>query len=204
MIPVEEGHLWRIQNVMTAKITKNPEQEQKMRLFVAIPFSDAFKKTLGDIMWELKNRGVEGNFTPPERLHMTICFIGESSRSEEIIDALRGITWKPFSLTLSELGHFKDLIWIGTNDCPELHVLVKKIRTALAEIGVCFDQKPFKPHITLVRKSNKFVSNQDCGENLSSGGITSTHVETISLMRSDRVAGRLIYTRLCNLNISSL
>lgn len=189
---------------MTAKITKKPEQEQKMRLFVAIPFSDAFKKTLGDMMRELKNRGVEGNFTPPERLHMTICFIGESSRSEEIIDALRGITWKPFSLTLSELGHFKDLIWIGTNDCPELHVLVKKIRTALAEIGVCFDQKPFKPHITLVRKSNKFVSNQDCGENLSSGGITSTHVETISLMRSDRVAGRLIYTRLCNLNISSL
>lgn len=201
MIPVEEGHLWRIQNVMTAKITKNPEQEQKMRLFVAIPFSDAFKKTLGDIMWELKNRGVEGNFTPPERLHMTICFIGESSRSEEIIDALRGITWKPFSLTLSELGHFKDLIWIGTNDCPELHVLVQDIRNALAKIGVGFDQKPFKPHITLVRKSNKFVSDQDCGGNLSSCAGSTLRVKTISLMRSDRIAGKLVYKEIHSLNM---
>lgn len=160
-----------------------------MRLFVAVNFSDDFKKSLIEIMHELKKQGVQGNFTAVDRLHMTLCFIGETHEVQTIKSALQGISFKPFELGLSEIGNFRDLIWLGTKNNQKMSTLVKEIRTALENAGIEFDNKPFKPHITLIRKSNGKKADIKLPD-------IKMKVNRISLMNSSQVNGKLVYTEI--------
>ena len=47
-----------------------------MRLFIAIELSDGLRNGLTQIQASLKRRGVRGNFTPMENLHLTLAFFG--------------------------------------------------------------------------------------------------------------------------------
>ena len=47
------------------------------RIFIAIRFDEAFKKTLVGLQNALRAKGVSGNFCPYGNLHMTLAFIGE-------------------------------------------------------------------------------------------------------------------------------
>lgn len=164
-----------------------------MRLFVAIHFSDEFKKTLIEVMHELKRQGVQGNFTSVEHLHMTLCFIGETKEVQKVKEALKRVTFKPFELALSEIGNFRDLIWVGTKNNQKMSALVKDIRTSLEQEGIAFDAKPFKPHITLIRKSNgKKVQIKLPDVKLK--------VDKISLMNSAQINGKLIYKEISSIS----
>ena len=55
-----------------------------MRLFIAINFSPSFKKAILSSAQQLRDRGVRGNFTREENLHLTLAFIGESDRVNDI------------------------------------------------------------------------------------------------------------------------
>ncbi len=84
-----------------------------MRLFVAIRLSDEMKKDITGTMHALKQLGVKGSYVPTDNLHLTLAFIGETKEPEKVKEALAGIAVKPFRLTLSEMGNFGDLLWIG-------------------------------------------------------------------------------------------
>lgn len=157
-----------------------------MRLFVAINFNEEFKKALIEIMHELKKQGVQGNFTSVDHLHMTLCFIGETKEVQRAKDALQRVTFKPFELALSEIGNFRDLIWIGTKNNQKMSALVKDIRSSLQYEKIVFDDKPFKPHITLIRKSNGKKPQIKLPD-------VKMKVDKISLMNSAQINGKLTY-----------
>ena len=48
-----------------------------MRLFIAIRLSDDMRRALLAAQDALRKRGVRGNYTKPENLHLTLAFIGE-------------------------------------------------------------------------------------------------------------------------------
>ena len=48
-----------------------------MRCFIAIEFDENTRNTLASIQNELKNQGVQGNYTRIENLHLTLKFLGE-------------------------------------------------------------------------------------------------------------------------------
>ncbi|MCR4658330.1 MAG: hypothetical protein K5770_19185 [Lachnospiraceae bacterium] len=54
-----------------------------MRLFIAIQFGENILDALTDIQSDLKSRGVTGNYTRRENLHITLAFIGDYGNTEE-------------------------------------------------------------------------------------------------------------------------
>lgn len=89
-----------------------------MRLFVAICFSDEIKALLSSVCQKLKTQSLSGNFTRPENLHMTLAFIGESNRVAAVKSAMQQCTGAPFKLSLSGVGRFGDLWWVGIEKIP--------------------------------------------------------------------------------------
>lgn len=124
-----------------------------VRLFVAIELSDEMKTSITKTMHELKQKGVKGNYIPMKNLHLTLAFIGERDDVGEVKDALRSISFKPFRLSLSDMGNFGNLLWVGMKGNQGLSGVAKAVREALDGAGIDYDRKKFTPHITIVRKA---------------------------------------------------
>lgn len=124
-----------------------------MRLFIAILLDKEMKNALRGIQNGFCRRGVEGNYTPPENLHLTLAFIGEYPDADAVREAMETLRFEPLTLKLGGVGAFGDLWWAGLEENPQLDALVRQLRRALAERGIPFDRKSFRPHITLLRRS---------------------------------------------------
>ena len=125
-----------------------------MRLFVAIQLSEEIKKSITGTLHDLKQKGVKGNYVPMQNLHLTLAFIGETKDPGAVKDALKKMSFKPFKLSLSELGNFGSLIWVGMKGNQGLSAAAKSVREALDAAGIEYDRKEFTPHITLIRKAS--------------------------------------------------
>lgn len=147
-----------------------------MRLFIAIPLAQHLKTAITRTQVVLRTRGVQGNFTPEENLHLTLAFIGEYPDPEPVMDGL---------------GAFHQVWWAGIRENPELDAYVKRLRHALAEAGIPYDRKQLSPHITLVRKPAGRGEEALGGLHFDGENMT---VERISLFRSDRGKRGMIYT----------
>lgn len=159
-----------------------------MRLFIAINFSKEVKDILLEAIDELRSQSISGNFTRPENLHLTLAFIGESENIPAIRNVIDRCAVPAFDMTVQGAGHFGDLYWVGIENNPILKSLAEKLRTDLRASGFDIEAKAFKPHITIARQltANKPVS--------ISVPETSMKVSRVSLMKSERINGKLTYT----------
>ncbi len=168
-----------------------------MRLFVAVNFDKDTVEHLYKGAETLRENSLSANISRRENLHLTLAFIGEVTSAKNAINALSSIDVKPFTLTLQGYGEFGkgSICFAKTKPCPELLTLAEKVRKKLTAKGIRIDTKPFKPHITLARQleptlqfdkgiMNKVLSTRE------------VQIKEISLMRSDRIKGRLTYTEL--------
>jgi 2'-5' RNA ligase len=160
-----------------------------MRLFVAITLSEEIKETLCSAQDSMFDRGVRGNYTPVENMHLTLAFIGEYPDAEPVLDALSIVSFSPFDITLEGIGCFGDLWWAGIKESAPLYSVVRRVRRALAENEIPFDRKRFSPHVTLIRKASGRMPGIQIKP-------VSMNVGTVSLMRSDRGRNGMIYTEL--------
>ena len=171
-----------------------------MRLFVAILFEEKNKEFLNDVTQKLRGQALLGNTTRQENLHLTLAFIGEvpDSACKKVCAVMDVIKSAPFSLTFSEFGKFskdeEDLYWLGAQPCQELETLQKQLLEALLANQIPVDQKPFKPHITLGRR---MVMEDGFSEEEFAAQIVpvTQKVKAISLMKSERINGKLTYTQ---------
>ena len=160
-----------------------------MRLFIAITISDELKKTITGTLHDLKSQGVRGNYVPVQNLHLTLAFIGETRDAEKVKEAMQTVTFKPFRLSLSELGTFGDILWVGMKGKQGLTGVVRELRAALEQAGVPFDGQKFVPHITLIRKmSGKWQA--------AAAPKGDMMVKKISLMKSAQKDGKTVYTEI--------
>lgn len=162
-----------------------------MRLFLAIRFSDEMKLAIGSTISDLKQQGVTGNFTRPENLHITLAFIGESTQVRRISEAVRGVDFTPYVVELGKGGHFRDLYWVGLKHSDPLYQYVRQLRQALDDAGIDYDRKKFRPHITVVRQARPANEDSPIVLNIPKAGMKVTRV---SLMKSERIRGKLTYT----------
>lgn len=164
-----------------------------MRLFAAVNFTPEMKKTLLGYQNQLKKHVPDGcrpNWTREENLHLTLAFIGEYDRPQEVIRALETVSWKPFAISPGKIGRFGSLWWAGLENGEGAVGLAEKVREALKDNGIPFDAKPMKPHITLVRELNIEEKSK-----IIPAGAKMT-VNRISLMKSERIGGKLTYTEI--------
>ena len=158
-----------------------------MRLFIAVELSEELKKSMIGLMHELKKAGVKGQYAPAENLHLTLAFIGETDRLPEILEAVQSVRFKPFKLSLSELGNFGEIVFCGAKGNQGLSELAKEVRAVLDAAGIGYDKKGFLPHITLIRKASGNYRTVQAPKGM-------MMVKSISVMKSEVKDGKRRYT----------
>lgn len=100
--------------------------------------------------------GVSGKRTDPERLHLTVYFLGEVDAAAEAFarQAADGIRVAPFELVLDRVGSFahSHVLWLGASVVPAgLRELHDRLGDGLAGLGERANRKALKPHVTCYR-----------------------------------------------------
>jgi 2'-5' RNA ligase len=186
-----------------------------MRLFIAVNFDEGITDSILEIQEKLHSLALKGNFSRRENLHLTLAFLGETDAG--LVPAIRNIIAAlpspgPFTVNFSRAGFFrhsgKDLWYIAaTPDDPGLARLLE-LRNALANgldgfnaastreaassdrRTIAFDKRPFNAHITLGREIRLSAEIAPFPVQLAAP------IRRVSLMKSEHLNGRLVYTEL--------
>ncbi|MDB5392368.1 MAG: 2-5 ligase [Planctomycetaceae bacterium] len=130
------------------------------RLFVAIELpADTIV-----VLSRIQPRPTPGlRIAKPQQMHLTLHFIGDAD-IDPIVKALTMVKGRPFELQIERVGRFPpqgraSTLWAGVQANAELLVLHAAIGASLATTGFKPESRPFAPHITLARCSDKVRSN---------------------------------------------
>lgn len=128
-----------------------------MRLFIAIDIPDPVKTALA----ALPRRFDGARWVNPAQMHVTLRFIGETDRADEIQAALAVVNSAPLELAIAGVGRFPHssrmpprVLWAGLKAPDTLASLHESINAALAPLRLPPDDLPFSPHVTLARTPN--------------------------------------------------
>jgi len=171
-----------------------------MRLFIAINFDDAVKNQIINLQEKLHPQVLQGKFSKPENLHLTLVFLGETpaERLASLQKAIENVEASPFKIFFAKTGCFKrhasELWWLGASyDTPgfsQLQSIYNQLVQNLGKENFSFDRKPFNAHVTLAREITRqkpvYLNFQPVQIN----------IEHISLMKSEHLRGVLTYTEL--------
>ncbi len=167
-----------------------------MRLFIAINFNQATKQNILAIQQRLQELG-RGNFSLPENLHLTLAFLGEiaPNRLAAVCHAMDDTPITPMELAFDNVGRFRreggDIWWVGLAQNHALTELQANLARNLAAQGFVLESRRFSPHVTLAREA---VLQTEPDRKVLLGQPFSTKVNAMSLMRSEGIGGRLVYT----------
>lgn len=171
-----------------------------MRLFLAILFEEPVKDRLCEAMELIRRSTRTSRLTRRENLHLTLVFLGELREAGKVREAMEEIRTSPFPLEIRGLGRFQrdggDLYWAGIEPSLPLQNLYLELKNALASKGIAVEDRPYRPHLTLARQAvekpeTSFYTLKNRLEPVK------TKAAAVSLMKSERIEGRLVYTELC-------
>ncbi len=131
------------------------------RLFIGIPVSSA-KAVQKVELWKNNSRMRlnKMNWVKPENWHITLYFLGDTPN--EKVDLLKQLIDQSFAGTsafqadLEGVGVFPNrrepnVLWLGLNSLQNIITAHQQLGDQLRQNGFNFDQKPLKPHLTIVR-----------------------------------------------------
>ena len=129
-----------------------------MRLFVGIDIDEAIRENLVRYVARMKQRAPDVRFVSAASYHVTLKFLGETSKVEEVRQALRKIELPQFEIAVRGTGFFPNeraprIFWAGIHAGDELRELATAVSWMLADLG--FEaEASFKPHLTLARSGS--------------------------------------------------
>jgi 2'-5' RNA ligase len=99
-----------------------------------------------------------GRPTAPEKIHITLFFVGDVERAAvaRLQDVAGTLAAAPFHLAVTHLGLWRHnrIVWAGAESTPPaLAMLVSHLTSGLAAHGVRSEDRPYVPHVTLVRNA---------------------------------------------------
>ena len=132
-----------------------------MRTFIAIELDEGIRSRLADAAERLRGAGCKVRWVKPDRMHLTLKFLGEIDPSALDAVALAMATaaegGAPFRIQVAGLGAFPPrgaprVVWAGVRDAAgalaEVH---KRLDEALGVWGFERETRAFRPHLTLGR-----------------------------------------------------
>lgn len=132
---------------------------KNQRLFFALWPQPAVMETIQhEVIPEFKS--CQGRITDAANWHITLAFFGNADNQtrqclEQKAEQVRA---QPFELDLSQCGFWKKprVAWLAPNDVPEqLQNLVNDLQDAILPCGFEPEDRPYRPHVTLVRKAKR-------------------------------------------------
>jgi RNA 2',3'-cyclic 3'-phosphodiesterase len=130
-----------------------------MRLFVGLDIPEEIRDRLARFIEGLRSFAPDVRFVNPETFHITLKFIGDTNKVEEIKRALAPIHAPAFPVTFSGTGFFPGpknprVFWSGIQAAPELASLASAIDRTLTPLGFEPERGPYQPHLTLARSGS--------------------------------------------------
>jgi 2'-5' RNA ligase len=124
-------------------------------VFFALWPDDAVRATLAAAADEVQTH-TGGRAIVPGKIHLTLFFIGSIDRARitRLEATAAAIRSSAFELTLDTIGYWwhNGIVWCGTTRCPPaLARLAADLRAALEREGFHAEDRPYVPHVTLVR-----------------------------------------------------
>lgn len=130
-----------------------------MRLFVAIELPDDVKQQIAARVAAVQDQLPTASWGKPETYHVTLAFIGTQEGS--VVGAIESqlqshVRGGRFNVEVRGAGFFPNakrarVAWVGLAPAEPLARLATQVREALRRVNVPFDEKPFKPHLTIAR-----------------------------------------------------
>jgi 2'-5' RNA ligase len=110
----------------------------------------------------------------PETFHVTLQFLGETKKLDEIRNALQEVKGAAVPMAFRGSGFFPNpksprVLWVGIESNEHLQKLANSIGAALKPLGFERDAGPYKPHLTLARAGSgrpKPVRGEQCAPGL--------------------------------------
>ena len=171
-----------------------------MRLFIALCPPAEVRRQVSTAVDALRLQG-SGRFTKEENLHMTLAFLGETDRLPDILELLSALSSSPFFMSAEGIGAFDDLLWAGIQPSKELTALQQDLSDRLVKAGFSLEDRPFVPHITLVRHFlPDSTPDLTAAENALRG--VSWPVSAVTLMESYQAKGTHFYRTLYTKDLS--
>jgi 2'-5' RNA ligase len=127
-----------------------------MRLFVALDIDPEVRQRITEFRNQMRPLAPDVRWVDPETFHITLQFLGETKRLDEIQRALQSVRAAPIELSFRNAGFFPSpksprVFWVGIEADQNLQELATLIGHALRPLGFEPDAAPFKPHLTLAR-----------------------------------------------------
>lgn len=173
-----------------------------MRLFIAILLPETVKEELCRRRDLIEHYAIRENGTKTENLHLTLAFLGDVTQKEKLLKiktAISRLCSEPFSFVLSGLGRFmgkgEGLYFNDLLPCPSLLQLQKELVQSLEQEGFILEKRKFKPHLTLSRRTVLRPEEEELLLNRYFPPMK-VPVNEICLMKSERVGGKLVYSKL--------
>lgn len=166
-----------------------------MRLFTAICPDEEIKTALFSAEKEAE-KSAAGRFSLKENLHLTLVFIGETERKDDIESVLSKIELPAFDIKTGGIGTFeKGIFYAGIEENEKLFLLQKTVAEKLKDAGFEIEEREYVPHITLARKfrPDEYFDSAAVIKNLPKKPF---RAEKISLMKSENADGVLRYTEI--------
>ena len=129
-----------------------------MRLFIAIELDPPIRRAAYELALELRE-SVAGRAVREDNMHLTLAFLGEQpgGRLGALRKCMERAAAGSFRLELGNVGRFRrsggDIWWLGVRLSPELRGLQARLCSELRSAGFETEERPFRPHITLLRQA---------------------------------------------------
>lgn len=129
------------------------------RLFFAIQPPDDIRAAMAKV-FSGKQHGL--NYLSADKLHVTLVFLGQVTAQTEakLIKLAGNINVSPFSLSFTEAEFWRKprIVCLTALQVPEpLQQLVLDLSSMAKDLGVSIEERPYRPHVTLVRKAKQLL-----------------------------------------------
>lgn len=127
-----------------------------MRLFVALDIEPEIRRRISEFRDRMRPYAPDVRWVGPESFHITLQFIGETERLDDIRTALQQVRGAAVPLTFRGTGFFPygkspRVFWVGIESDERLQNLAGGVAAALRPLDLKEETAPYKPHLTLAR-----------------------------------------------------
>ena len=130
-----------------------------MRLFIALDIDPEIRQRITAFRNQMRQLAPSVRWVGPETFHVTLQFLGETKKLDEIRHALQPVKSPPLQISFRSAGFVPNpkaprVFWVGIEGDQRLQELVNRISEALLPLGFKREPGPFTPHLTLARSGS--------------------------------------------------
>jgi len=175
-----------------------------MRTFIGADFNRDIKDNIAGIQHIVRENSERGRFKYVGNFHLTLKFLGEiqQEKTADIGKSLKAIASKhhKIHLNIDKIGYFDGkesihALWLGfSGELDKLKALYSDVEEEMHKLGIKKEIKAYTPHITIAQDLLLRIPFEKLKEKVDFKSFRTIEVKEISLIKSEEVQGKRIYT----------